>query len=76
VVKALYADGSERDVTADARCQSAGASTVSVAPGGKVRAQGYGEAAIVATYLRHAAVARIAVPQALPTKFSISETGE
>ena len=65
-VRAVYEDRSERDVTADARYQSADASTVSVAPGGKVTAVACGEAPVVVTYLRRAAVARVAVPQVLP----------
>ncbi len=69
VVKALYADGSEKDVTAEARCQSSDAKIATAAAGGECTAQGYGEAAIVATYLHHSTVAIVTVPQSLPNGF-------
>ena len=65
-VQAVFADGTERDVSGDARYQSLDGKIAAVAAPGKVTAQGYGEAAVVATYRRHAALARVAVPQAPP----------
>lgn len=68
-VKAQFADGTERDVTAEARYQSSNAQIAAVAAGGKCTAQGYGEAAIVSTYQHRSAVASVAVPQSLPDGF-------
>ncbi len=68
-VKAQFADGTEKDVTAEARYQSSNAQIAAVAAGGKCTAQGYGEAAIVATYQHRSAVAAVAVPQSLPDGF-------
>ncbi len=68
-VKAQFADGTEKDVTAEARYQSSNAQIAAVAAGGKCTAQGYGEAAIVSTYQHRSAVAIVAVPQSLPNGF-------
>ncbi len=68
VVKATFADGSEKDVTAVARYQSH-EPRIAVAAGGKVTAQEYGETAVVATYLHRSAMVKVAVPQSLPRGF-------
>jgi hypothetical protein len=68
-VKAAYEDGSEKDVTAEACYRTLDSSIGEVAPGGQITAKGFGETAIVATYLRQTAVVRVAVPQTLLNGF-------
>ncbi|MFO8012050.1 MAG: DUF1553 domain-containing protein [Phycisphaerae bacterium] len=68
-VVAELAGGTRRDVTRTARFQSADETVATVTQDGTVRAEGFGEAVIIATYRRHAAVARVAVPQPLPDGF-------
>ncbi|MGA2621327.1 MAG: DUF1549 and DUF1553 domain-containing protein [Thermoguttaceae bacterium] len=68
VVKATFGDGSEKDVTAMARYQSQDAKIAAVS-GGKITALGYGETAVVATYLHRSAMVKVAVPQSLPRGF-------
>jgi len=64
-VKAAYSDSQEKDVTADARYQVSDAGVAEAAAGGQVTARDYGEAVIVATWMRRTAVMRVAVPQPL-----------
>jgi hypothetical protein len=68
-VMATYDDGSEKDVTAEARYRTLDVGVGEVASRGKITAKGFGETAIVATYLRRSAVARVAVPQKFPNGF-------
>ncbi len=68
LVTARFANGTTHDVTAEAAFHSADERVATVADG-EVKAAGIGDAAIVATYLRKAAVLRVAVPQTLPGKF-------
>jgi hypothetical protein len=72
LVTAIYSDGSERDVTDAAVIRSSDPRVSGVAAGAAV-AKDTGDAAIVATYLRKAAVFRIAVPQAAPSRFPALE---
>ena len=65
---AAFANGAVRDVTGEAVFHSSDPRVVSVADG-EVKAAGTGDAAIVATYLRKAAVLRVAVPQTPPGNF-------
>ena len=65
---AAFANGTTRDVTAEAVFHSSDPHVASVADG-EVKATGTGDAAIVVTYLRKAAVLRVAVPQAPPANF-------
>ena len=62
-VTALYADGARKDVSRDARYRALDPAVAVVAPDGTVTAKDWGETALVASYLRHSAVARIVVPQ-------------
>ncbi len=66
---AVYSDGSRKDVTHIARFNSSEKGVVAVEQSGKVTASDYGEAAIVATYLRQPATARITIPQPLSSPF-------
>jgi len=73
-VTAVYADGARKDVTGVSRYQSSETAVAAVTAGGEVRAQGFGQAAIVVTYMRRSAVARVAVPQPLPSPFPETPT--
>ncbi len=66
---AVFSDGAEKDVTPDAFYQSSEESVAAVGGDGKVKADGYGQAAVVVTYMRRFATARIVVPQPLPSPF-------
>lgn len=68
LVMASFSDGVLRDVTAETAFRS---STPQVAPvaDATVGAAGYGESVVVATYLHHSAVLRVAVPQPGPKPF-------
>ena len=66
---AVFSDGSREDVTADALFSSREDKVATVAEGGKVQAEDFGEAVVVASYLRQFAVARVLVPQPLPSPF-------
>ncbi len=65
---AVFSDGSRRDVTAEAQFHTADAKVASV-HAATVRSEGTGDSAIVATYLRKAAVLRVSTPQAGPKLF-------
>ena len=69
LVTAVFSDGTQRDVSRLARLKSSDDSVAAVEPDGKLKAAGYGQAAVVATYLRLSDVARIVVPQPLPQPF-------
>jgi hypothetical protein len=68
IVKAAWSDGHEKDVTADARYQASEPGVAEVVAG-KVTARECGKTAVVVSYLRRAAVLKVAVPQALPGAF-------
>jgi len=70
---AVFSDGAQHDVTrlASFRCTDEKVALVDVE--GKVKAEGFGLCAIVATYLRQSGVARIVVPQPLPSSFPTVE---
>lgn len=68
-VRALYADGSERDVTQLAAFASSNPALVAVDSSGKFVGQGFGEAVVSATFLRRSDVVRVLVPQPLPGPF-------
>ena len=68
-VTAVYSDGTKQDVTRLAVFQSTDAKVASVDADGKVKAEEFGSAAIVAIYLRQSAVVRLRVPQPLATPF-------
>lgn len=68
-VRAVYADGSERDVTRSASLASSDPAVASVDPGGKVKAEGCGEVVVTATFMRQSDAVRIVCPQPLPKPF-------
>jgi uncharacterized protein YjdB len=68
LVTAAFANGAVRDVTAEAVFHSSDPRVATVADA-EVKAAGTGDAAIVVTYLRKAAVVRVAVPQTPPANF-------
>lgn len=68
-VTAVFSDGTQKDVTRDARYESRETNVAAVNESGTVLADGLGQTAIVASYLRKFATARIVVPQTLPSPF-------
>ena len=68
LVMASFSDGTQRDVTADTAFRSNAPKVVAV-DSATARADDFGEAAIVATYLHRSAVLRAAVPQPLAKDF-------
>ena len=62
---AVYSDGAKKDVTADAHYRSSDTGVAVADAAGKVKANNYGQAAIIVTCMRRSAVARVVVPQAL-----------
>lgn len=67
LVMASFTDGSQRDVTAETTFRVSGkAATVA---NGLLKAEDYGETAVVATYLHRSAVMRVGVPQPGPKRF-------
>jgi hypothetical protein len=69
LVTAMFSDGQVRDVTADAGYHTSNPKIASVSAEGLVRAEDAGDAAIVVTYQRKAAVLRLAIPQPGPKPF-------
>jgi hypothetical protein len=65
---AVFSDGSVRDVTRDANFRSSDPKVASL-DAATVKAEGLGDAGIVVTYQRKAAVLRVAVPQTGPQPF-------
>ncbi len=65
---ASFSDGTLRDVTGETSFTSSAPQAAPVSKG-VVQAADYGDAAIVATYLRKSAVLRIAIPQTAPQRF-------
>ena len=68
-VAAVFSDGTQTDVTPLASFQSTDAKVAAVDATGKVKAEDFGQCAIVATYLRQSAVVRTVVPQPLSAAF-------
>ena len=69
LVRAVYADGSERDVTRLASFASSDPALATVDPSGKIKAEGFGEAVVSATFMRRSDTVRVLIPQPLPTPF-------
>jgi hypothetical protein len=68
-VAARLADGTQKDVTGLAQFKSADGKIAAVDAGGNVKAEGYGQATIVASYMRAFDTVEIVVPQPLPDPF-------
>ena len=66
---AVFSDGTEKDVTGRADYRSAEEKVAAVDDQGQVKAEDFGQAAIVVSYLRRFATVRIVVPQKLPSPF-------
>ncbi len=68
-VAALFSDGAEKDVTRDALYESPAEGIAAVDQSGRVKAEDFGEAVIVVSYMRQFATVRVVVPQPLPDPF-------
>jgi len=68
-VTAVFSDGSQQDVTPLALFRTTDEKVAAVDAAGKVTAQGFGQAAVIAMYLRQPAVVRVVVPQPLASPF-------
>jgi hypothetical protein len=68
-VIAAFSDGSDRDVTADARFDTLNEGVATVRPSGLARTVGNGEANIMVRYQGRAAIARLTVPFAREKPF-------
>jgi hypothetical protein len=68
-VVAVYADGSERNVTHLASFASSAPALAAVDPNGKITAGGFGESVVSATFMRRSDIVRVLTPQPLPTPF-------
>lgn len=66
---AVFADGAQRDVTRDVTFKSLDAKVASVDSAGTIKAEGYGQTAVVIAYLRRSAVVRVIVPRPLASGF-------
>jgi hypothetical protein len=69
LARAVYADGSERDVTRLASFASTDPALTAVDATGKVKAEGFGEAIVSATFMRRWDTVRVLTPQPLPGPF-------
>ena len=69
VVMATYSDGTERDVSDDARFNTLNEGVAQVDPAGLIKTLGQGETNIMARYEGHAALARITIPYGEPKPF-------
>ena len=69
LARAVYADGSERDVTRTASFASSDPAVTSADPSGRVKAEGFGEAVVSVTFMRRSDTVRVLTPQPLPTPF-------
>jgi hypothetical protein len=61
-ILALLSDGSQRDVTAEARFDTLNEAVAAVRPSGVARSVGRGEANVMVRYQGHAAMARLTIP--------------
>jgi hypothetical protein len=68
-VRAVYADGSERDVTRLAAFASSEPTLAVVDASGKLKAEGFGETIVSVTFMRRWDTVRVLTPQSLPTPF-------
>lgn len=68
-VTAVFSDGTEEDVTKRARYKSSESGVAGVGEDGKVATSGFGQSAVVVSYMRRFAVVQIVVPQPLPSAF-------
>ncbi len=68
-VTAVFSDGTQTDVTPLTAFQSTDRKVATADAEGKVKAEDFGQCAIVATYLRQSAVVRAVVPQPLAAPF-------
>ena len=68
-VMASLSDGSERDVTAEARFDTLNEAVATVRPSGLAKAVGRGEANVMVRYQGRAAMARLTVPFAVEKPF-------
>jgi hypothetical protein len=68
-VLAAFSDGSERDVTADARFDTLNEAVATVRPSGVGKTIGRGEANLMVRYQGHAAMARLTVPFGTTRRF-------
>jgi len=66
---AIFSDGSRKNVTANTRFLATNGSAASVDERGRLLAEQFGEAIIVATYMRKTDMARFLIPQPLPEPF-------
>ena len=69
LVRAVYADGTHKDITGTALFKSLDPQVAGVDETGKLLTKDHGQTAIVATYLGRAATVRVLVPQVLPVPF-------
>lgn len=69
LILARYSDDTQRDVTLDALLHVPDEQILQLRDDGALEAVGYGEAAVVATYLHKSCVLRVAIPQSLPFAF-------
>ena len=70
-VTAVFSDGSQTDVTRLASYLSTDAKAAAVDAEGNVKAEDFGQCAIVASYLRQSALARFSIPQPLESPFPV-----
>jgi len=68
-VTAVFSDGSEKDVTSDAVYKSSNGKVAVADESGNAKADGFGQADILVSYMRRFATFRIIVPQPLPSPF-------
>jgi len=66
---AVFSDGMKKDVTGAAQYYSSEEQVAAVGEDGKLKAQDYGQAAIIVTYMRKHDLVRIVVPQPLDGPF-------
>ncbi|MHC4399228.1 MAG: DUF1549 domain-containing protein, partial [Planctomycetota bacterium] len=66
---AVYSDGSRKDVTRQSLYRSLDEGVATVDQNGNVKAEGFGQTAIVASHMRRFGVVSIVIPQPLPTPF-------
>ena len=68
-VAAVYSDGTEKDMTGFATYSVQDEGVASVAGAGRVKAEGFGQTIVIATYMRRFGTVRVVVPQPLPSPF-------
>ncbi len=73
-VLASLSDGSERDVTAEARFDTLNEAVATIRPGGLAKTVGRGVANIMVRYQGYSAIARVSVPFSRPRSFDFPST--